>query len=477
MGDDIQNTKPTAEDIAIERAEHQLSDPAAANMQFLQSTLNSAEFEGVGASTGFFNASGKQSIPSSNSSSPSFSGLSPAYSGAGLLGAVAAADMGGAASAMGMAAQVASAAPVTFGKNSVGESANLAALGNKALAQAADMSKLADNSPLLKPIANSDGALVPMSAEFTQLMAMLEGSGNGLDPNDALMSLIDGLGKNPSAENLQAAIDGVLGQINLLNQAFDPVFDGLQGDVQNQVSLQNGLPSTDLGISMLDDASDLSSTLNDLLGTVDVGSNPQLNSLLNLDNTFDDIASLVGSLPDLDLSPVTDPVTDIVGGVVGGITDGIGGITDPVTDIVDGITDVIDPVTDIVDGVVDGITDITDPVTDIVTDITDPVTDIVTDITDPVTDIVTDITDPVTDVITDVSDPVTDVITDITDPILDPILEPILGGGGLLSGLSTSSTGESDAGLLDSLSSGISSSAGSEGGALDGLLGSLDPNK
>ena len=467
MGDDIQNTKATAEDKAIERAEQQLADPASANMQFLQSTLNSAEFDGVGASTGFFNASGKQSIPALNSSSPSFSGLSPAYSGAGLLGAVAAADMGGAASAMGMAAQVASAAPVTFGKNSVGESANLAALGNKALAQTDDMSKLADSSPLLKPIANADGALVPMSAEFTQLMAMLEGSGNGLNPNDALMSLIDGLGKNPSAENLQAAIDGVLGQISLLNQTFEPVFDGLAGDVQSQVSLQNGLPSTDLGISILDDASDLSSSLNDLLGTVDVGSNPQLNSLLNLDNTFDDIASLVGSLPDLDLSPVTDPVTDVVGGVVGGITDGIGGITDPVTDIVDGITD---PVTDIVDG-------ITDPVTDIVDGITDPVTDIVDGITDPVTDIVDGITDPVTDIVTDITDPVTDIVTDITDPLLDPILDPILGGGGLLSGLSTSSSDESDSGLLDSLSSGISSSAGSEGGALDGLLGSLDPNK
>jgi hypothetical protein len=83
MGDDIQNTKVSVEDLAIERAEQQLADPASANMQFLQSTLNSAEFDGVGASTGFFNASGKQSIPALNSSSPSFSGLSPAYSGAG----------------------------------------------------------------------------------------------------------------------------------------------------------------------------------------------------------------------------------------------------------------------------------------------------------------------------------------------------------------------------------------------------------
>ena len=105
MGDEIQNTKTTAEDLAIERAEQQLADPSAANMQFLQSTLVNNEFDGVGASTGFFNASAKQSISSPSHSGGGFSGLSPAYSGAGLLGAVAAADMGGASSAMGIAAQ------------------------------------------------------------------------------------------------------------------------------------------------------------------------------------------------------------------------------------------------------------------------------------------------------------------------------------------------------------------------------------
>ena len=171
MGDEIQNTKTTAEDLAIERAEQQLADPSAANMQFLQSTLVNNEFDGVGASTGFFNASAKQSISSPSHSGGGFSGLSPAYSGAGLLGAVAAADMGGASSAMGIAAQVASAAPVTFGKEAVGESATLAALGDKALVQPVD-----GNSALLKPLANADGSMVPLSPEFSQLLAMLEGN-------------------------------------------------------------------------------------------------------------------------------------------------------------------------------------------------------------------------------------------------------------------------------------------------------------
>jgi len=432
MGDDIQNIKSTAEDLAVERAEQQLADPSALNMQFLQSTLNTSEFEGLSANSGFPGSAAKSQLHPSNQSGGGFSGLSPAYSGAGLLGAVAAADLSGASSAMGMAAQVASAAPVTFGKTAVGESATLAGLGNKALVQPADLSKISD-LPLLKPVVNPDGSMVPVSAEFAQLMAMLEGGG-GINPDDALSNLIGGLGQNPSPESLQTAIDAVLDQINLLNTTFEPVFDNLSGDVQNQFAAQTGLPSGDLGLSIFEDAGEVSSVLTDLLGTIDVGANPQLDSLLNLDSTFDDIASLVGSLPDLDLSPVTDPVTDIVGG----ITDGIGGITDPVTDIVD----------------------------DVVGGITDPVVD-------PIVDVITDVTDPVVDPIVD---PILDPVTDITDPLLEPILDPITGGGGLLSGLSSSSS-ESDSGLLDSLSSGISSSAGSEGGALDGLLGSLDQNK
>jgi hypothetical protein len=470
MGDDIQNMKSTAEDRAVERAEQQLADPSALNMQFLQSTLNTSEFDGLSANSGFPGSAAKSQLHQSNPSGGGFSGLSPAYSGAGLLGAVAAADLSGASSAMGMAAQVASAAPVTFGKTTVGESASLAGLGNKALSQPTDLSKVSDFT-LLKPVANPDGSLVPVSAEFAQLMAMLEGGG-GINPDDALNSLIGSLGQNPSPESLQTAIDAVLDQINLLNTTFEPVFDNLSGDVQNQFAAQNGLPSSDLGLSIFEDAGEVSTVLTDLLGTINVGANPQLDSLLNLDSTFDDIASLVGSLPDLDLSPVTDPVTDIVGGITDPVTDivddVVGGITDPVVDpIVDVITDVTDPV---VDPIVDVITDVTDPVVD-------PIVDVITDVTDPVVDpivdVITDVTDPIVDPIVD---PILDPVTDITDPLLEPILDPITGGGGLLSGLSSSS-GESDSGLLDSLSSGISSSAGSEGGALDGLLGSLDQNK
>lgn len=413
MGDDIQNTKATAEDLAIEREEQQLADPSAANMQFLQSTLVNNEFDGLGASTGFFNASAKPSISSPGHSGSGFSGLSPAYSGAGLLGAVAAADMGGASSAMGIASHVASAAPVTFGKETVGESATLAALGDKALAQ-----QTADsNSALLKPLANADGSMVPLSPEFSQLLAMLEGS-DSVNPDDALLGLVGGLGQIPGSENLQVAIDVVLEKINLLNSTFEPVFDGLAGEVQSQVGVQNALSSTDLGFSILDSADDVSTTLSDLLGSVDVVSNPQIDSLLSLGSTLDDVVSLVGSLPELDLSPITDPVLDVVDGVV-----------DPILD---------------------------------------PVLDPITDVTDPVID-------PIVDVITDITDPVTDPVTDVIEPVIDPILDPIIDGG-LLSGLSSTSS-DSDTGLLDPLSSGISSSAGSEGGVLDGALGPLDPNK
>jgi len=519
MGDNIQDTKASDEDLAVENAEKQLSDPSALNMQFLQSTLTNSVFDTTASATGLQDGVAKFSGSQFQASPAALSGLSPAYSGAGLFSAVSAASLGGASSAMGMTSQVASAAPVTFGKTTVGESANLNALGNKALAQPTDLSKLLDQGPLFKPVANADGSLVPLAPEFSQLLAMLEGGANGVNSNDALASLIKSMGDNPSAENLDAAIEAILGQINLLDSTFAPVFDGLSGEIVNQQAIQNGLPSVDLGLSIRDAAGEVSSSLGELLGPISGADNLLQSSLLNLGSAFDNISSLIGSLPDLDTTPVLDPVTDIIGGITDPITDIVDGIADPITDIVDGIidpiTDVVDgitdPITDIVDGitdpitdVVDGITDpitdivdgITDPITDIVDGITDPITDVVDGITDPITDVVDGITDPITDVVDGITDPITDVVDGITDPITDvvdgitepitdiidgitgPLTDPLLGDGGLLSGLTNGSSGDPDSGLLGSLSSGISSSAGSDnGGGLGGLLSSLDPNR
>lgn len=491
MGNDSQNTGFSAEDWAIEQAEQSFSNPAADNMQFLQSTLNAGEFESLGASSSYFNASTKSSPATSNSFGSSFPGLSPAYSSAGLLGAVAATDMAGLTSAMGMAAQIATAAPVTFGKSAVGDSAVLAAAGDKALSLVP--LNLQDSMPLTK------GAVDPninsMSSSFMEANPVLSGF-NGVpdvfESNDALMSLMAGLGQNPSPDDLQTAIDAISDQINLLNTTFDPIFEGLAGEIESQIAVQDGLSSTDLGVSIFDDAGSVSSTLTDLIGSIDVANNPQLGSLLNLDSTFDNISNLVGSLPDLDLSPVINPITDIVGGITDPITDIVGGITDPVTDIVGGITDpvtdivggITDPVTDIVGGITDPVTDIvggiTDPVTDIVDGITDPITDIVGGITDPVTDIVGGITEPVTDIVGGITDPVTDIVGGITDPVTDPIIDIVDGllpDLGLLSGLSNSPEGADGGDLLGLSNNGISSNAGAEGGALDGILGSLDLNK
>ena len=57
--------------------------------------------------------------------------------------------MAGLTSAMGMAAQIATAAPVTFGKSAVGDSAVLAAAGDKALSLVP--LNLQDNMPLTGP--------------------------------------------------------------------------------------------------------------------------------------------------------------------------------------------------------------------------------------------------------------------------------------------------------------------------------------
>ncbi len=482
MGNDSQNTKFSAEDWAIELAEQGFSNPAADNMQFLQSTLNSTGSESVGAaSSGYFSTSAKSLPNTSHPFGNSFSGLAPAYSGAGLLGAVAVTDMAGLGSAMAMAAQVATAAPVTFGKNAVGDSALLSSVGDKAN-MLIDPLDLQDSLPLTQAAMDSNSnSPVSNWMDTNAVFFGFNSLSDAPDSTDALMSLIAALGQNPSPENLQAAIDAVSDQIALLNSTFDPVFEGLDGEIQSQIAAQEGLSSTDLGVSIFDDAGSVSSTLSDLIGSIDVANNPQLSSLLNMDSTFDNISTLVGSLPDLDLSPVINPITDIVGGITDPITDIVGGITDPITDIVGGVTD---PITDIVGGVTDPITDIvggiTDPITDIVGGITDPITDIVGGITDPITDIVGGVTDPITDIVGGVTDPITDIVGGITDPITEPVIDIVDGllpDLGLLSGLSTGGESADGNDLLGLSNSGISSTAGTEGGALDGLLGALDPNK
>ncbi|HEX4917492.1 MAG TPA: hypothetical protein VFV43_06320 [Limnobacter sp.] len=407
--------KSSAEDLEIEQAEHRLSDPGSANMQFLQSTLintDAADASGVGVSPW---AAPSKPILVGNPPSSGFSGLAPAYSGVGLVGVLAGGDLSGMNSALGISSAVASAAPATMGKTTVGDGAALAALGSKALSPSLITERFADSLPLMRSLAD---AQVPLSPEYAQLMAML---GSPLDESqlEPLQNLLVGAGTGASAENLQDAIDAVMDQISLLNSTFEPLMDGFAGDVQSQTALMSSLPSTDLGLNILSDADSVSTALTDLLGSVDAGSSQQISGLLNLGSALDEVLAVVDSLPTLD------------------------GITDPVTGIVDGITD---PVTGIVDG-------ITDPVTGIVDGITDPVTGIVDGITDPVTGIVDGITDPVTGIVDG------------------------LPGLGLLSGFSTSGASEGNAGLLDGLSSGISSAAGAEGGALDGVLGTLDSNK
>jgi len=420
------NGKSSTEELEIEQAEHRLSDPSSANMQFLQSTLPNADSIPTQASVAGAPWAPPGKAPASGSPvGAGFSNLAPAYSGLGLLGAVGVSDLSSAASALGISSAVASAAPAAMGKTAVGDGAALAALGPKALAQGLLPERFTDSLPLMKALNDS---AVPLSPEFEQLMAML-GQPGDLPLQDPLQSLILSAGSGGS-ESLQLAIDSVMDQISLIANTFEPLMDGFGNEVTAQTALMSTMSSADLGLNILTDAGNVGAALTDLLGSVDVIGNPQIGSLLNLGSALDDVVAVVDSLPILD--GITNPITDIVGGITDPVTDIVGGITDPVTDIVGGITD---------------------PVTDIVGGITDPVTDIVGGITDPVTDIVGGITDPVTDVVGD------------------------LPGLGLLSGLGSSAGDQSDSGLLDALSSGISSSAGAEGGALDGVLGALDPNK
>ncbi|WP_370263878.1 hypothetical protein, partial [Limnobacter sp.] len=359
---------PTQEDLDIERAEQGFADPGSANMQFLQSTLPNSDADSSLSTYSMQGwASPGKASHSAASSFPGFSNLAPAYSGLGLIGAVGSADFAGGGSALGLSSAVAAAAPAAMGKTSVGDSAALAAMGAKAMAPALPAERFTDGLPLMKA---GKEALVPLSPEFEQLMAML-GVPSDFDAMDPAQLLISGGGTG--AENLQSAIDAVMDQITLLNNTFEPLMEGLSGEVQSQVAMVGNQSTTDLGLNILSDAQSVSSTLGDVLGTVNVGANPQFAGLLNLGSAIDEVLAVVDTLPTLD--PVTTPIADIVGGV-------LNPITEPVTDIVGGIINnpVTSPITD----------PITEPVTDIVGGIiNNPVTSPITDpITEPVTDIV-----------------------------------------------------------------------------------------
>ncbi|HEY1059042.1 MAG TPA: hypothetical protein VGE55_09970 [Limnobacter sp.] len=424
-------------DADMQKAESVLADPHALNMQILQSTIDHTPQDLSAASAALPRSTFSNSIPHSYATAP-LGGVAPAFSGLGLLAATV--DHAGAASALGLVSSTAAAAPSSFGKTSLGDAAQLSHLGAKAMVDNMPAERLADSLPLLKPIVGQESH--SMSPELDHLLASLmnpEALSTAVDP----AHLLQGLGSNPSADALQTAIDTLVDQINLLNNTFEPVFDNLSADVSQQLSDFSGLPTTDLGVILHDDASNLSDSLSSLLSVTDSIGNPSIDNLLHLGTTVDDVVSLVGNLPGVDLSPVLTPITDVVGDITQPITDIVGGITDPITQ----------------------------PITDIVGGITDP-------ITQPITDIVGGITDPITQPITQ---PITDVVGGVTTPITQPISD--IGGvlgtvtGGLLGAHQVDGAPATDTSMLNTLSSGISSTSGAADGAVSHLLGGLDPTK
>ncbi len=413
MGDQRQNTAATPEDMAIERAEQQLMEPTAQSMQFLQSSVGDVPPAIEPSMASLPGSIHRIGLGSSNSASNG--GATAAYSGSsGLLGAVAAVDLASAGSAMGVAAQVASAAPTAFGKAAVGPSV---ALSQLPVSNVSTIDQSVNDMPAMRATAHQP--YVPTSDEFQHLQNLLDSSAGSDISTDALMSLLGAPGQEPDAAGLQAAIDTVTEQLALLNGTFESVFNGLDVDVTATKTALSDLSSTELGVTILSDATSVSTSLSDLLGTSNLSSNPQLGSLLNLGSTVDDVVSLVGSLPDLDpppgsnltLDPVLDPIIEPITGIVGGVLD-------PVTDPV--IEPIVEPITDIVGGVLDP----------------------------------------------------------VTEPVVQGV-EGVLPGLGVLSGtVSTEPQPDGDSSLLGSVSSGISSSAsGSESASTGTPSVDFDPTK
>ena len=415
MKQDNISTENAAEESAIKAAEGQLGLPSAPNMQFLQSTLPGPDFRAPG-------------------------------------------DI---FSALAMASQAAAAAPASFGKYEVGQAAVLAGLGDKALANPPVEAYPVDSESLLKPVDRLDTNEVYLLGQIDKIATELDAK-DGPIPGDALVSLMANLDSAPDPDDLNAAIQAVSDQIGLLNEIFMPILDGLNADVRSEKTLLNTLPTPDLGLSIMDDTGELSTSLTDLLGTVDIISNPQIDSLLSLDSTFEEIVSLVGSLPELDLTSITEPVVDSVLEV-----------TEPLIETIDSaIEPVVDTLVELTEPVLDVLTETTDQLVDAVVEVTEPLVDTVSTVLEPLTEPLTDLTEPVVETLVETTEPILDTIEDLSEPLLETVSEI-----GLLSGLTSSSSTNDESGLLDTLSSGISSTAGADDSSLSGLLGALDPTK
>lgn len=393
MKQDNMDTEVAAEENAIKTAEGQLGLPSAQNMQLLQSTLPGPDFRAPGDTF----------------------------------------------SAAAITTQAAAAAPASFGKQEVGQGAVLAGLGDKAMAVSPDLPSQANSGSILESVVDPHAKHMGLSDLPNHNVTAIDAREAPL-PGDALVYLMANLDAAPNHDDLTAAIQAVGEQIGLLNEIFLPILDGLNADVQSEMTLLNTLPTPDLGLSMKDDAGELTTTLSDLLGTIDVISSPQIDSLLSLGGTFEEIVSLVGSLPELDLSPALDSV-------VGAISD----ITEPV---VDAIVDAAEPLIESIDSAIE------------------PVVETLVELTEPVLNVLTETTVPLDDTVSTVTEPLLDTIEDLSEPLLETVSEI-----GLLSGITSTSSTDDEASLLETLSSGISSTAGSDDSALGGLPGVLDPNK
>ena len=415
MKQDNTSTENAAEERAIKAAEGQLVLPSAPNMQLLESTLPGPDFRTPG-------------------------------------------DI---FSATAMVSQAAAAAPASFGKYEVGQAAVLAGLGDKALVNSPDEAYPVDSESLLKPVDRLDTNEVDPLGHLNNIVTELDAK-DGPIPGDALVSLMANLDSAPDPDNLTAAIQSVADQIGLLNEIFMPILDGLNADVRSEKTLLNTLPTPDLGLSIMDDTGELSTSLTDLLGTVDIISSPQIDSLLSLDSTFEEIVSLVGSLPELDLTSITEPVVDSVLEV-----------TEPLIETIDSaIEPVVDTLVELTEPVLDVLTETTDQLVDAVVEVTEPLVDTVSTVLEPLTEPLTDLTEPVVETLVETTEPILDTIEDLSEPLLETVSEI-----GLLSGLTSSSSTNDETGLLDTSSSGISSTAGADDSSLSGLLGALDPTK
>jgi len=218
----------SASDLLIEKAEQELVQPNAEGMRILQSMVADPH---TASAPVFSNSSNSNKLPGFSAPAAGSPGLVAAGFNAPWAGGLGspASDMLSAASAVGLAGQVAAAAPAQMGKPDTAQAEALDHALKMGFKAVDELKEFLTPDPLNTTLQNS--------LEFQQLQAMLSADGLNAAESQMLSDLVSGINfSGSSAQGLEFAIQALEDQIALLTNTFEPYLDGLTADALAQAS-------------------------------------------------------------------------------------------------------------------------------------------------------------------------------------------------------------------------------------------------